>query len=175
MKTVYYFIIGVMLISISVGCRDRAAEKKIAELENRLAQIENKTTPGTTPANPAIPPAVPVVADEKPTGPLPVAEYSELEHDFGTVTEGEKVSFEYRVKNTGQAPLIIQGAQPSCGCTVPDWSKNPIAVGKAGFVKAEFDTHGKSGAQNKSITVTSNTWPKTTILKFKGMVMAKAK
>src|ERR1700746_2292760 len=91
------------------GCRDRAAEKKIAELESRLAQLEgNKTTtpavatPSATTPGPA--------AEEKPTGPLPVIEFGTTEHDFGTVAEGQKVSYTYTVKNTGAAPLIIQNA-----------------------------------------------------------------
>jgi hypothetical protein len=74
------------------------------------------------------------------------------------------------VKNTGVADLIIQNAQPSCGCTVPEWTKTPIPAGGTGYVKAEFDTKGKSGMNNKSITVTSNAWPRTTLLKFKAMV-----
>jgi hypothetical protein len=56
---------------------------------------------------------------------------------------------------------------------VPDWTKTPIPVGGTGFVKAEFDTHGKAGIQNKTITVTSNSWPKTTVIKFKAMVTPK--
>jgi len=164
-------VIIVALVSATSGCRDRAAEKKIAELESRLAQLEgNKTTAPAT-AIPSTTTAVP--AEEKPTGPLPVIEFGTTEHDFGTVAEGQKVSYTYTVKNSGAAPLIIQNAQPSCGCTVPDWTKTPIPVGGTGFVKAEFDTHGKSGIQNKTITVTSNAWPKTTVIKFKAMVNPK--
>jgi hypothetical protein len=160
---------GLLALSI-YGCRDRAAEKKIAELESRLAQLEgNKTAQAAVPATNTT-----QAPEEKPTGPLPVIEYSTTEHDFGTVTEGQKVSYTYSVKNTGAAPLIIQNAQPSCGCTVPDWTKTPIPVGGTGYVKAEFDTKGKSGINNKTITVTANTWPKTSLLKFKAMVTAKA-
>jgi poly(3-hydroxybutyrate) depolymerase len=165
-------IIMVALGFATSSCRDRAAEKKIAELESRLAQLEgNKTTTpaAVTPLATTTTPA----AEEKPTGPLPVIEFGTTDHDFGTVAEGQKVSYTYAVKNTGAAPLIIQNAQPSCGCTVPDWTKTPIPVGGTGFVKAEFDTHGKSGIQNKTITVTSNSWPKTTIIKFKAMVTPK--
>ena len=84
------------------------------------------------------------------------------------------VEHTYSFKNTDEAPLIIQSAQPSCGCTVPDWSKDPIPVGGTGFVKAKFDTNGKPNAQNKTITVTANTWPKQTVLRFKAMVLPKA-
>jgi len=166
-------IIIVSVLGLAMpSCRDRAAEKKIAELESRLAQLEgNKSAPAAaTPLTNTTTPA----KEEKPTGPLPVIEFGTTDHDFGTVTEGQKVSYTYTVKNTGAAPLIIQNAQPSCGCTVPDWTKTPIPVGGTGFVKAEFDTHGKTGIQNKTITVTSNSWPKTTTIKFKATVTPKA-
>ena len=163
-------IIGILVLAVMMGCRDKAAEKRIAELESRLAQLEGKggATTTTTPAT-----STPVTAaEEKPDGPLPVAEFEKVEHDFGTIAEGSKVSYTYKFKNTGQAPLVTQSAQPSCGCTAPDWSKEPIPVGGTGFVKAEFDSKGKAGAQVKTITVTSNTWPKSTTLRFKAMVLA---
>ena len=163
-------MIFVMVVAV-MSCRDRAAEKRIAELESRLAQIENKST--TPAANPAAPAAVAAAPEEKPEGPLPVGEFETLDHDFGTVSEGQKVTYDYKFKNNGQAPMIIQNAQPSCGCTVPTWSKEPIPVGGTGFVRAEFDTNGKSGVQNKTITVTANTWPKVTTLRFKATVTPK--
>ncbi len=155
-----------------ISCKDRAAEKRIAELESRLAQLE--TNKGTTPATTTPTPSQNAVPDVKPEGPLPVAAFEQVDHDFGTVGEGQKVTYTYKVKNTGEAPLIIQSAQPSCGCTVPTFSQEPIPVGGAGFVTAEFDTNGKQGVNNKTITVTANTWPKTTTLRFKAMVTPKA-
>lgn len=161
---------------IFAACADRAAEKKIAELESRLAQIEqgrpassNPSMPAAAPA-PAAPAPEQPAAEEKPSGPLPALEFEKTEHDFGTIAEGQKVSYTYKFKNTGAAPLIIQNAQPSCGCTAPDWTRTPIPVGGTGFVKAEFDSKGKPGAQMKTITVTANTWPKTTTLRFKASV-----
>lgn len=170
MKGTFRLLMPVALIVVLASCTDRAAEKKIAELESRLAQMEgnkNATTPSATPtATPA--------AEEKPEGPLPVAQFEKIEHDFGTITEGQKVMYTYKVKNTGEAPLIIQSAQPSCGCTVPKWSQEPIPVGGTGEITAEFDSSGKPGINNKTITVTANTWPKVTTLRFKSMVTPKA-
>ncbi|MBK5277326.1 MAG: DUF1573 domain-containing protein [Bacteroidia bacterium] len=174
MKNAIRLTIIFTLVCVLVSCRDKAAEKRIAELESRLSQIEgNKTSTTATPTPSPTVDATPV-ADEKPEGPLPVLEFERVDHDFGTIKEGQKVTYTYKFKNTGQAPLIIQNAQPSCGCTAPDWSKEPIPVGGTGFVKAEFDTNGKTNIQNKTITVTSNTWPKTTTLRFKAMVTPKA-
>ncbi len=173
MKTIKNLFFIALVAAVLIACKDRAAEKRIAELESRLTAIEGHKS-AATPAVAATPTVTPApAADEKPEGPLPVAAFAVVDHDFGTVPEGPKVIYEYKVKNTGQAPLIIQNAQPSCGCTVPNWSKEPIPVGGTGFVKAEFDTNGKSGIQNKTITVTSNTWPKVTTLRFKAMVTPK--
>ena len=157
------------------SCRDKAAEKRIAELESRLAKLENGGSPTVTPGTQSQnTPTEQPVADQKPEGPLPVLQFEKTEHDFGTIKEGQKVSFTYKFKNTGEAPLIIQNAQPSCGCTAPDWTREPIPAGGTGFVKAEFDSKGKPGIQNKTITVTANTWPKTMTLKFKASVTASA-
>lgn len=170
MKILNRLMIVLMLAAVFVGCRDRAAEKRIAELESRLAQIEGNSGAAATPA--ATPVATP--PEEKPDGPLPAFAFATTDHDFGTIKEGEKVEYTYKFTNTGEAPLIIQNAQPSCGCTVPDWSKEPIPVGGTGFVKASFDSNGKPNIQNKTITVTANTWPKVTTLRFKAMVTPKA-
>jgi hypothetical protein len=170
MKVVIKLMSVLALAVLIMSCKDRASEKRIAELESRLAQIEgNKNEPARTPS--VTPEATP---EQKPEGPLPVLNFERIDHDFGTIAEGQKVSYTYKVTNTGEAPLIIQNAQPSCGCTVPTWSKDPIPVGGTGFVTAEFDSNGKPGIANKTITVTANTWPKVTTLRFKAMVTPKA-
>ena len=163
-------ILVVVAVVALTACKDRDAEKKIAALEARLNQMEGKNTPTPTPAD-APKQAEPEV---KPEGPLPVLLFEETEHDFGNIREGDKVTHVYKFRNTGEVPLIIQDAKPSCGCTAPDWTKTPIPPGEEGFVKAEFDSNGKPGAQNKTITVTANTWPKTSKLSFKAMVAGKA-
>jgi hypothetical protein len=171
MKVVIRLMSVLAMAILIMSCKDRASEKRIAELESRLAQIEgNKNSaPTSTPT-----PVAEAAPDQKPDGPLPVISFADTDHDFGTITEGQKVSYTYKVKNTGEAPLIIQSAQPSCGCTVPTFSKDPIPVGASGFVTAEFDSSGKPGINNKTITITSNTWPKVTTLRFKAMVTPKA-
>jgi len=153
---------------VATGCKNRDAEKKIAELESRLAEVEGKNTPAPMPNTPMATPAA-----EKPEGPLPVVEFETEDFDFGTINEGQVVEHTYTFKNTGEAPLIIQNAQPSCGCTAPDWSKEPIPVGGTGYVKASFDSNGKPNMQNKTITVTTNAWPTTKVLRFKAMVKPK--
>jgi hypothetical protein len=163
-----------VLLILTVSCQDRNSEKKIAELESRLAELEGKKT--ATATNPAVTPGVttPAASEEKPEGPLANIQFQHVEYDFGTINEGQVVEHSFAFKNTGDAPLIIQSAQPSCGCTVPDWTKEPIPAGGTGYVKAKFDSNGKPNIQNKSITVTANTWPKQTVIRFKAMVTPKA-
>ncbi len=169
-NTISLLSLAVGVLFLAASCKDKASEKRIAELESRLAQLEGNKSNAAT----ATPTPTPSTTDEKPDGPLPVAVFESVDHDFGTINEGQKVIHVYKVKNTGDAPLIIQSAQPSCGCTAPDWTKDPIPVGGSGFVKAEFDSKGKPGINNKTITVTANTWPKTTTLRFKAMVTPNA-
>jgi hypothetical protein len=167
------FTVLVLAVSLLTGCRDRDAEKRIAELESRLAEVEGKKTASETPTT--IPGTqTQSAAEEKPEGPLPAIEFAQAEHDFGSIKEGDVVEHSFAFKNTGEAPLIISNAQPSCGCTVPDWTKEAIPVGGTGYIKAKFDSKGKPGLQNKTITVFSNAYPKQSVVRFKAMVMAKA-
>ena len=112
------FMLGLAL----AGCKSKAEEKRIAELESRLAQLESKNNTAIPSATP-VPSTTPTAAtDTKPDGPTPTMDFSTTDHDFGTVQEGDKVSYTYALKNNGQAPLMIQSAQPSCGCTAVSYT-----------------------------------------------------
>jgi hypothetical protein len=164
MSKLFLLLISATLVFTS--CRDREAEKKIALLEGRLAELESNRA-----ANPVVQPnPATSQVDEKPEGPLPSFVFPKTEHDFGTINEGDVVEHTFTFTNTGNAPLIIQGVQASCGCTAPDWTKDPIPVGGTGFVKAKFDSQGKPNINNRTVTVTANTWPKQTVLRIKAMV-----
>ncbi len=97
------------------------------------------------------------------------------EHDFGTINEGDKVAHTFVVKNTGKTDLLIVHAQPSCGCTVPEWTKEPIKPGQTGELKIVFDSAGKPGQQNKQITLQTNTASGHEVIRFKANVTPKAK
>lgn len=100
----------------------------------------------------------------------PVFTFENEVHDFGTIVQGEKVAYSYKFKNTGKGDLIITAAKGSCGCTVPAYPKAPIAPGGEGVIDVVFDSSGKSGQQNKKITITANTVPNTKVLAIKGMI-----
>lgn len=88
---------------------------------------------------------------------LPVLELDKTMHDFGKINEGDVVETEFLVTNTGKTDLIIADAKGSCGCTVPDWPKEPIAPGTSAPIKVSFNSSGKPGNQSKTVTLTTNT------------------
>ncbi|WP_298544430.1 DUF1573 domain-containing protein [uncultured Aquimarina sp.] len=106
---------------------------------------------------------------------VPVMTFSETEFDFGTVTEGDILKHTFSFTNTGNAPLVIVNAKGSCGCTVSDWPKEPIAPGETKEMQVAFNTNGKPNLQNKQVTITTNTALGKHILKIKAMVTPKAK
>ena len=102
-----------------------------------------------------------------------IIKFTEESHDFGKITEGEKVTHVFKFYNGSMQPLIITNAVASCGCTTPTWPKTPILPGKEGEVSVTFDSAGKVGLQDKQITVTANTDPAQTVVHLIGEVLAK--
>ena len=101
---------------------------------------------------------------------LPVMTFDAMEHDFGTVVAGEKVAFSFHFRNTGNEDLLIRHCQASCGCTVPEWPKEPVPPGGDGFIAVTFDSNGKSGKIHKTVSIISNTIPNTATLTITGQV-----
>ena len=91
-------------------------------------------------------------------------------YDFGKVTDGDKVQFSFRFKNTGKNTLIVSEATASCGCTVPEKPEEPIKPGETGFIKVIFNSQGRVGNVVKAVTVTSNAYPPFPVLELKGEV-----
>ncbi len=100
----------------------------------------------------------------------PKFEFKETAWDFGTIVEGESVEHTFKFKNVGKGDLIISNCSASCGCTIPQWPKEPIAPGEEGSIKVVFNSAGKSGPQMKDITILSNTNPVKTLLQIKVMI-----
>jgi hypothetical protein len=94
-------------------------------------------------------------------------------YNFGTITEGEKVEYSYRFKNTGTNPLVIFNATASCGCTVPEKPEKPILPGETGFIKVVFNSSGKRGHNEKDVNITSNANPAFPSLKLIGEIKEK--
>ena len=101
----------------------------------------------------------------------PNIEMLETSYNFGEIQQGESVTHDFILKNTGEADLIISAAKGSCGCTVPEWPKTPIAKGEDAVIKVTFNSSGKSGKQNKTVTLVTNAIPNTKVLTINGNVI----
>jgi hypothetical protein len=133
----------------------------------------------TVPANPASPQDANFVQPQEPgTKSASLAKtkwvFEKTEHNFGTVKQGDDVEYKFKFTNTGSEPLVIEDAKGSCGCTVPSYPKEPLAPGTSGEILVKFNSAGKSGNQQKTVTLTANTEPISTILTIKAEVDAPA-
>ncbi|MCE5347812.1 MAG: DUF1573 domain-containing protein [Bacteroidales bacterium] len=98
--------------------------------------------------------------------------FKEYEHDFGKVTEGEKLGFTFTFKNKGTGSLVIASATTSCGCTVPKFDSKPIPPDGQGKLEVVFDTSGRNGMQTKTITVKSNATVPVVLLRITAEVVS---
>lgn len=104
------------------------------------------------------------------TNQLARIHFTEMEHDFGEMKEGDVVVHRFQFSNTGKVPLTILKAYAGCGCTVPEWPEEPIAPGGIGEIMVKFKSEGKKGQQNKIVKVIANTFPNETMLRIKALV-----
>jgi len=144
-------ILFLLAAGLALGACNNASEEKVSEeaINNPLSAESG---------------------DQVDSKDLPAIAFDKDLHDFGTIKEGEKVTYSFRFKNTGKGDLIIQTASGSCGCTVPEIPEKPIKPGETGFIKVQFNSEGRVGMQEKQVTVVSNTIPNTTIVKIKAEV-----
>jgi hypothetical protein len=109
--------------------------------------------------------------NEEPTSKDPVMKFEKDVHDFGKISQGEKVTYAFKFKNVGGANLVINEAHGSCGCTVPQYPHDPILPGEEGVISVEFSSEGKSALQEKTVTLTTNCTPNTKVLTIKADVL----
>ena len=147
MKKVTYSLLALAILAGVVACD--SATSKIKE-ENQMATDA-------------------VVAQGTPVGT-----FEEEFHDFGTIDEGVVAEHVFKFKNTGDAPLVISSAQGSCGCTVPEYPRTPITPGGEGEIKVSFNSAGRTGQQDKQVTINWNAVPNTHVLKITSVVNPKA-
>jgi hypothetical protein len=100
----------------------------------------------------------------------PAITFEEVKYDFGSVVQGGTVDHTFKFRNTGTAPLVISNIGVSCGCTTPEWTKDPVAPGKTGTISAHFNSAGKMGMQNKVLTIESNATAGSTTVSLVGEV-----
>jgi hypothetical protein len=136
--------------------------------QEKLPNGENKLSPDIV-DNPA---TANGIAD---SSTVPKFYFAESTHHFGEITAGEKVSYVFKFKNVGGSALVITQAKGSCGCTVPEYSKNPVQPGDEGEIKVTFDSNGRSGMESKTVTVLANTVPATKVLTISAEVIQPVK
>lgn len=100
----------------------------------------------------------------------PQITFKEDLHDFGKINEGVVAEYEFKFTNTGSKPLLITDVRPSCGCTTPSYTKEPIAPGQSGVIKVSYNSMNRPGTFTKSITVTTNVEGDAKVLFIKGEV-----
>ncbi len=102
----------------------------------------------------------------------PKIKFDITNYDFGKIKEQDgKVSYTFKFKNTSNKPLVVTRVQASCGCTTPEWTKEPISGGKSGVVTVTYNPAHRPGVFHKTITVYSNIAEGKTILSIKGEVI----
>jgi hypothetical protein len=103
----------------------------------------------------------------------PIIKFNELSHDYGTMEQNGNGTFDFVFTNEGTEALILSNVRSSCGCTIPQWPREPIAPGKSSTIAVKYDTR-RIGSFSKSITVTSNGSEQPIVLRIKGKVNAPA-
>lgn len=144
----YFAFIGILLFLLT-GCGDNNGNNLSTDLVNNPKTASGKEN----------------MSD------LPVIEFDKEIHDFGKVMQGEKVTFNFKFENVGKSDLLITRVNTSCGCTASEFPREPIKPGEKKSLRVTFDSEGRKGIQNKTITVVSNCQPDIEVLRIKVMVI----
>ncbi len=200
MKNVFKSLALISVITLAFACKnDPSASSNTVGAASMSAATPNnseqpKTDAATVAATPTATEATPTTAkstvepvtpnatqvtpssqnpSSKATGKVTSIKFDDMSYDWGKMKEGDKMTHLFKFKNVGNEDLIISDARGSCGCTVPEWPKEPIKAGKTGEIKVIFDSAHKNGPQSKTVTLTANTDPASVVLMIKGIVDAK--
>tara|TARA_B100000963_G_scaffold354054_1_gene369897 strand:+ start:79 stop:534 length:456 start_codon:yes stop_codon:yes gene_type:complete len=145
-------IVIVFISFVCIACNDNASSKiDVSKQEKRTS----------------------VSLDQVDSHTNPIMDFEATEWDFGEIDQGDAVEYAFKFKNSGTDPLIITNAKGSCGCTVPEWPREPVAPGETGVIDVKFNSKGKKGKQNKRVTLTTNMVPSQQVLIVKGQVNIK--
>ena len=160
------FFLTVIVFTLFLGAATAQDKKQDPALTPAAVTPAMTTTPASAPITPAAAPVNPNAPDFK---------FSEEEYNFGTIKQGETVTHEFTFANSGKEPLIISSASGSCGCTVPQYPKEPIKPGEKATIKVTFNSAGKMGMQDKTVTIQSNAKTSPMVIHIKGNVEAPPK
>jgi len=145
MKNLSLFL-SVIIASVMVSCGTEVKQEAVIQSAPAEVKIPEK-------------PASPGSGESSQKLPKTKVKFNESVHDFGKLKGGETREYDFEFTNVGKEDLVIEFAKGSCGCTVPEWPKDPIKPGAKGAIKVKFDSTGKQGKQEKTVTITANTEP----------------
>jgi len=158
------FVNTVVLLTQDQGVSYEKTALNNQSMNSNAAVTQTAANPQTaTEPDPFVPPA-------KQAGPPTTVAFENMEHDFGTIEQNTTNPYTFTFTNTGDQPLIISDAKGSCGCTVPDYPKQPVMPGETGEIKVVYSPGKQKNMQTKTVTITANTEPATTVLRIKANV-----
>lgn len=173
MKKLFILFAAGSLLAVAPSCNETGSteEATVAASSPASASATASSESSVLPERNPTAPRPPKYQAEAESMESTTAEFAGEVYDFGEVPEGTKVTHQFSFTNTGENPLKLTRVKASCGCTTPSFSEDPIAPGETGFIDVEFDSSGKPGFQNKSVTVTGNFSDGVNkILRIKGQV-----
>ncbi len=141
----FRFLYTALLLPLLTGCGGNT--------ENSLATADT----GLLSTNMVQNPATLAGTDSAAMAKMPAMQFTDSVHAFGDLKAGEVVEYDFNFKNTGGAPLLITGAESTCGCTASDFPREPVKPGESNRIRVRFDSKGKSGHQEKGVTIYANT------------------
>lgn len=152
-----YWVIALLWLGIATSCQQNEERSDAPDLLP-ASEIKNPNT----------------LQDENAaTQGYPRIAFDKVRHDFGEIEQGQVVRYDFAFTNTGDGNLIITNVKASCGCTVAEYPKEPIAPGEGGIIPVEYNSRGRSNKFDKTVTVFANTSPNTTELYIQGFVTTK--
>ena len=156
LRALVAFGVGLLIAASSCSEQKSASTEGATKMKAKPTAVSNNASQGTNSSAAA-------------------AEYAkmtfeETQYNFGNIQQGEKVSHTFKFTNEGKAPLLISDIKTSCGCTTPSYTKTPVKPGEQGEIEVQFNSAGKSGIQNKNITIIANVEGGSSRLLIKGNV-----
>lgn len=155
MKKIHICFLAVLILAAACKEDSSKSEKQATDLLSTDLVKNPRTASGISPEELAA---------------MPTMDFRDTIHDFGDIREGEVVSHKFSFTNNGKNPLIISNARGSCGCTAPNFPREPIPPGEKGYIEVMFNSAGREGHQEKAVYISSNTAKATHVLHIKGMV-----
>lgn len=161
-------VIAVALVALAVA---QFTNKGGSDATNAVA-ANGATSPAATLSPATTPTFDPMAnnAEKVDNTPKTTVSWGKMEHDFGNVKQDSENKFVFTFTNTGTEPMIIETANGSCGCTVPNYPKEPIPPGGTGDIEVVYKPGKQENAQSKTVTVIANTEPRETLLKISANV-----